>query len=108
MLHTECAKKRKVNCIQHMHFHELASHFYDLLIFVHIFHSACNEIEQFKRLTQEKGSKRSNTFHVTQGMPALWFFCNDCIVMQALLNLGCFYECLSSYLPVLVVMWSSS
>lgn len=58
MLHTECAKKRKANCIQHMHFHELASHFYDLLIFVHIFHSACNEIEQFKRLTQEKGSKK--------------------------------------------------
>lgn len=50
MLYTECAKRRKVNCIQLMHFHELASLFYDLLIFVHEFQSACDEIEQVKKL----------------------------------------------------------
>lgn len=90
-----------------MHFHELASHFYDLLIFVRKFQSACNEIEQVKRLTQEKGSKRSDASHGSQGIPALGFPCNDCIVMQVLPQVGHFYEYLSSYLPALVVMWSS-
>ena len=103
MLHTGCAKRRKVNCIQHMHFHELASLFYDLLIFVHEFQSACDEIEQVKRIIQEKGSKRSNTFHVTQGMPTLQFSCNDCIVIQASPHFGHCYKCSGSYLPALVV-----
>lgn len=71
---------------------------------MHKFQSACNEIEQVKSLTQEKGSKRSR---VTQGIPALRFSCNDCIVMQALPQVGHFYEHLGSYLPALVVMWSS-
>lgn len=66
MLHAECAKKRKVNCVQRMHFHELASHFYGPLIFMHKLQSACDEIEQVKRFTQEKGSKRSNAFYVTR------------------------------------------
>lgn len=39
-----------------MRFHELAYHFYDLLIFGHKFQSVCNEIEQVKSLTQDKGS----------------------------------------------------
>lgn len=108
MLHTECAKRRKVNCIQHVHFHKLASLVYNLLVVVHEFQSACDEIEQVKRLIQEKGSKRSNTFHVTEGMPTLQFSCNDCIVIQASHHLGHCYKCPSSYLPSLAATWSSS
>jgi len=74
---------KEVNCIQHMYFHELTSLFYNLLIFVHEFQSACDEKEQVERLIQDKGSKRSNTFHVTQGMSTLQFSCNDCIVILA-------------------------
>lgn len=75
-----------------MHFHELPSRFYDLLIFVPKFQSACNEMEQVKRLIQEKGSKRSNAFHGTQGISALGFSCNDCIVMQVLPQVGTFMD----------------
>lgn len=47
-----------------------------------------DEIEQVKRLIQEKGSERSSTFYVTLGLPTLQFFCSDCIVIQASPHLG--------------------